>query len=200
LQLEQKYWEQRYQNHTSGWDIGSPSTPIQSYIDQLKDRSISILIPGAGNAYEAEYLHNAGFSDVTVIDFAPSPIAHLRQRVPEFPADNIIEQDFFEHKGQYDLILEQTFFCALTPNLRERYAEKTLELLKPGGTLAGLLFSQSFEKPGPPFGGSLEEYRSLFQDGYHIKVMESCYNSIAPRHGSELFFIMNKKIFRNKKL
>ena len=48
---EQKYWSNRYEEDRTGWDIGYPSTPLKEYIDQLTDKTISILIPGAGNAY-----------------------------------------------------------------------------------------------------------------------------------------------------
>ena len=56
VNLDAEYWEERYRAGTTGWDIGSPSTPLKEYIDQLQDPSKKILIPGAGNAYEAEYL------------------------------------------------------------------------------------------------------------------------------------------------
>ena len=99
----------------------------------------------------------------------------------------IITGDFFEHKGQYDLILEQTFFCAIDPALRSCYVTKMHELLKPSGKLVGVLFNRSFDG-GPPFGGSKEEYEQLFSKHLHIKKMELCYNSILPRQGAEIFF------------
>ncbi|MBX9448501.1 MAG: hypothetical protein KL787_01740 [Taibaiella sp.] len=101
--------------------------------------------------------------------------------------------DFFEHRGNYDLILEQTFFCALPPGLRENYAKKMQQLLNPGGTLAGVLFHIEFEKAGPPFGGHTREYQKLFDPCFHIHKMEPCYNSIAPRDGHEVFIHLIKK-------
>lgn len=55
-QLNKSYWENRYTNNLIGWNIGYISTPLKTYIDQIKDKSLKILIPGAGNSYEAEYL------------------------------------------------------------------------------------------------------------------------------------------------
>ncbi|MDA8692956.1 TPMT family class I SAM-dependent methyltransferase [Saprospiraceae bacterium] len=192
MQLDKSYWEDRYKANNVGWNIGHPSTPIKAYIDQLKDKSISILIPGAGNAYEAEYLHKVGFTDVSVIDLAPSPLNNLLTRVPQFPKDKAILGDFFEHQGNYDLIIEQTFFCALDPNLRNSYIEKVHDLLNPNGTLAGLLFNKVFDKAGPPFGGTIEDYKLHFENLFHIKTMEPSYNSIEPRADAELFFILKK--------
>lgn len=43
--LSQEYWNNRYLQHQTGWDIGTVSTPLKEYIDQLSDKQISILIP-----------------------------------------------------------------------------------------------------------------------------------------------------------
>ena len=123
---------------------------------------------------------------MAVLDISPVLTAALKERFKNQPI-NIITGNFFEHKGQYDLILEQTFFCAIDPALRSSYVTKMHELLTPGGKLVGVLFNRSFEG-GPPFGGSKEEYELLFSKHLHIKKMELCYNSIPPRQGAELFF------------
>lgn len=188
-----QFWDNLYLTHDTGWDIGYPSTPLKEYIDQLQDKQEAILIPGCGNSYEAEYMLEKGFTNVTLVDISPTLTAALKTRLNRYLGKQleIITSDFFNITGQYDLILEQTFFCALDPSLRKRYVEKMHGLLKPGGTLAGVLFSRDFEG-GPPFGGSKEEYEDLFGEKFDIRVMESCYNSIAPRMGSELFVILER--------
>ena len=45
------------------------------------DKTASILIPGCGNAYEAEYLLANGFKNITIIDIAPSLVAQLLQNL-----------------------------------------------------------------------------------------------------------------------
>jgi len=55
------------------------------------------------------------------------------------------------------------------------------------------LFGIEFEKQGPPFGGSAEEYKELFEPYFRLDRMEPCYNSIAPRNGSELFIKLERK-------
>lgn len=54
--LNEEFWTERYRNQQTGWDIGYPSTPLQKYFEQLSRKDIHILIPGCGNAYEAEFL------------------------------------------------------------------------------------------------------------------------------------------------
>lgn len=191
--MDKSYWNGRYENNDTGWDIGFISPPLKEYINQLPNKQIAILIPGCGNAYEAEYLLQQGFTNITVIDIAPVAIEALRLKLNAFEGNQlrIIEGDFFNLDESFDLIIEQTFFCALQPALRNIYADKMYSLLNKGGKLAGLLFNRPFDA-GPPFGGNKEEYLLLFGSKFITQLMEACYNSIAPRAGSELFFILKK--------
>lgn len=181
------YWNQRWLEGQTGWDIGYASPAIVEYMRQYPDKAAAILIPGCGNAYEAKALADMGFTNITLIDIAPALVASLQEQLKAERGIRIICGDFFEHEGLYDLVLEQTFFCALDPQLRSRYAAHMTSLLKPRGKLAGVLFNCEFEKEGPPFGGTEQEYRALFSPFFDIKKMEPCYNSIAPRMGAELF-------------
>lgn len=191
--LDARYWEDRYQGNQLGWDIGYPATPLKEYFDQLSDKHLRILIPGAGNAYEAEYLHQQGFTDVWVIDLAPSALRNLQQRVPDFPEEHLLEGDFFDLEEQFDLIVEQTFFCALHPELREKYAKHMHRNLKPGGKLMGVLFDDSLNTEHPPYGGDRTEYLKYFESLFRIHTFERCTNSIAPRKDRELFMILEKQ-------
>lgn len=190
VMLTEEYWTERYKHHETGWDIGYVSTPLKEYFDQLKDKSKKILIPGAGNAYEAEYLWKQGFKNVWVVDLSEAPLNYLKARVPDFPNDQLIHANFFDLKGKYDLIIEQTFFCALDPSLRAQYVYHMKELLAKGGKLVGLLFNVPLNADRPPFGGSRDEYKMLFSDSFNIYTMETAYNSIGPREGRELFVML----------
>lgn len=187
------FWESKYEKNKTGWDIGEISKPLKTYIDQLDNKSLKFLIPGGGNCYEAEYLHEQGFKNVHVIDIANQPLLNLKNRFPDFPEQNLINDDFFNQEGLYDLIIEQTFFCALNPTLRKSYVNKMYDLLNTKGKIVGLLFDFELTTEGPPFGGSIIEYIELFYEKFEIKVLERCYNSIKPRDGRELFFIAEKK-------
>jgi len=82
--LDKSFWDARYLNNEIGWDLGEISIPLKEYIDQLADKSIRILIPGAGNSHEAEYLHNQGFKNVIVADISPTAINNFKNRVTSF--------------------------------------------------------------------------------------------------------------------
>lgn len=192
MNLDKEFWSSRYSAKNTGWDLGVVSPPIKDYIDQLEDKSLKILIPGAGNSYEAEYLFKKGFENIYVVDIADQPLSNLLKRVPGFPKKHLIELDFYDLVGTYDLILEQTFFCALPTSMRQQYAKKAYELLNVNGKIAGVLFNIQFQNEGPPFGGEKDEYLNYFSKLFNIETFEQCYNSILPRVGNELFFIFKK--------
>ena len=188
LELNSKYWNDRYLNNEFGWDVGYVSPPIKNYIDQLTNKDIRILIPGAGNSYEAEYLFNNGFKNVFLCDYAQEPLKNFSERVPDFPKEQLLHVDFFDLKGQtFDLIIEQTFFCAINPNLRTNYFQKMKELLGPNGQLVGVLFNDPLNTDKPPYGGNQLQYYSFFKNQFNIKTFERCYQSVPERAGRELF-------------
>ena len=193
MKLTKNYWEERYQKGEISWNVGNVTTPIKEYIDQLTNKNIKILIPGAGNGYEFDYLIEKGYKNSFVVDYAETPLENLKKRIPNLDNNQIINADFFELEGKYDLIIEQTFFCALNPELRMEYVQKMKSLLNPKGKIVGLLFQFPLTTEGPPFGGSKEEYNALFANDFSIITMETASNSIKARAGKELFIIFEKK-------
>jgi len=193
MQFDEEYWSTRYKQQRMGWDVGEITTPIKEYIDQLEDKTISILVPGCGSGYEVKYLYDQGFVNVKVIDISPEPFKTLIPQCPNWEKEAFIIGDFFDHEGAYDLILEQTFFSSLPPGLRQAYADKMQELLVPAGKLVGVLFNVSLGIDNPPFGGNKAEYEGFFEQGFNADVFDECYNSIPPRAGAELFINLHKR-------
>jgi thiopurine S-methyltransferase len=187
-ELNETYWTNRYLNQQTSWDLGELSPPLKKHIDQIDNKNLKILIPGAGNAYEAEYLFKLGFKNTYVLDISEYPINEFKKRNNDFPKNHLLVEDFFLHEAKYDLIIEQTFFCAINPSLREKYVKKMADLLNPNGKLIGLLFNINFDSEGPPFGGNKNEYQKLFNSKFVIENMEICPDSVKPRLGNELFF------------
>jgi SAM-dependent methyltransferase len=196
-QLDEAFWRRRYETNQTGWDTGAITPPLREYFDQLGPADHRrILIPGAGRAYEAEYLHKKGFTNVFVADIALEALQALQQRVYDFPATHLLQEDFFKLQptSLFDMLVEQTFFCALDPALRPAYAEQCAHLLRPGGIVVGLLFETNFgDSSEPPFGGTREEYRAYFEPYFDFVHFETAYNSLRPRQGRELFICLKKK-------
>jgi SAM-dependent methyltransferase len=188
MSQEQSFWEQRWKEAQTGWDLGAASPALLSYAQSRSERAAKILIPGCGSAWEAAALIDLGYTNITLLDISPSACSLIRLRMGDRPELQVLCGDFFTHEGVYDLILEQTFFCAIPRSLRDEYVRKMASLLSPNGRLAGLLFGIEFDKPGPPHGGSAEEYRMRFSAFFEILRLESCTDSVKPRQGNELFF------------
>lgn len=188
-----EYWQNRYAEGRTGWDIGRISPPLKRILDGIEDKDAKILIPGAGNAYEAEYAFKQGFRNIYVCDWSSVAFDRLMSVVPEFPKENLLIRNYFELEIKVDYILEQTFFCALPPSKRQEYILKSATFLNHSGVLTGVLFASHFPFAGPPFGGTAEEYKKLWSTHFEIEHLEPCKDSINPRLGNELFLKAIKK-------
>jgi methyl halide transferase len=187
------YWSDRWSKGETGWDAGKATSPLVRFIDGLSNRELRVLVPGAGSGWEVEYLWRRGFREVQALDVVAQAWDVFHERVPDFPRQQWHTADFFNLEGSFDLIIEQTFFCALDPALRSNYATHMHRLLRPNGRLCGLFFEFPLTQEGPPFGGDRHAYTDLFSDCFNIDVMESCTDSIAPRMGRELWVEMTAR-------
>ena len=115
------------------------------------------------------FLADKGF-EVTAVDFSQGAITYLKNTLKEKNLScQVLHKDFFSlddsHDGVYDLVLEQTFFCAIAPPQRKDYVQKVSRVLKPEGMLIGL-FYHTDKEGGPPFNTSYEDTKKKFLDLY----------------------------------
>ncbi len=186
------YWNNRYRTQSTGWDIGYASPAIVEFFNSIEDKNTKILVPGAGNGHELIYAHDLGFNNIHLLDIADEVCASFINENQSFDKNHVHCQNFFDFDGQFDVIIEQTFFCAIHPSFRKQYVQKMAELLKPQGKLMGLLFNCEFEN-GPPFGGNVDEYVKIFEPYFDFEIWETCENSIPARAGREWRFLIKKK-------
>lgn len=193
--MNKQYWSHRYIQNTTAWDLGKVSPPIKAFVDKLNNKQLNILIPGSGNGYEAEYLFLNGYINTTVVDLAKEPLQNIKKRIANFPEKQLIEADFFNlsMNQKFDLIIEQTFFCAINPKLREEYVKMCYSLLNKGGKIVGLLFYDIPLKEDPPYGGGKSEYLKLFEPFFDILIFEKCRNSHFSRMGKEYWIELTKR-------
>lgn len=193
--LDKDFWTRRYETGETGWDAGKPTPILEQYIQQIASKDIAVLIPGCGRAWEADVILECGITNVTLADISEAPFDDVKKRLlaKKLPEPQLFIGDFFSLKGAFDLVLEQTFFCALSPELRSSYVRKMHEIIKPGGKLAGVVFSVEFPFDGPPFGAKPNVYLDLFSPYFEVKIFEPAYNSIQPRNGNEYFMLAIRK-------
>ncbi len=193
--LDNSFWNLRYQNNQTGWDLGEISNPIKKWFDNQENKKINILIPGAGKGHEVKYGFENGFGNIFYMDLSSCAADLFKEICPLFPKDQILTGDFFSLKKPlfFDVIIEQTFFCAIDPVLRPNYVEKANEILKENGKIIGLLFNREFDTNGPPFGGTEKEYRGLFNSKFNFKKFENSLLSSLPRKEYEFWIELIKK-------
>jgi SAM-dependent methyltransferase len=189
-ELSAGFWEGRYQEGTTAWDLGKPAP---AFVDLMASTQAPqpgrMVVVGAGRGHDALWFASQGF-EVVGFDFAPSAIAQATEIAAARSLTNaqFLQRDIFEllpeFAGQFDWVLEHTCFCAIAPELRSRYVDVVAGLLRPGGEFIGLFWAH--DRPGgPPFGISVAEIRDLFSPKFAIRSLDRVGRSPENRAGEE---------------
>ena len=192
-----EFWENRYIEGTTGWDLGQAAPPFVGLLDSTaapKPGKIAVL--GSGSGYDALLFAQMGF-EVIGFDFAPSAITSataltqnsgisaqfLQRNIFDLPAE-------FPH--YFDYVLEHTCFCAIEPRLRPAYVNLVKSLLKPQGELIALFWAHN-QPGGPPFGVTTAEINQYFEPYFKINSLTLANNSVPQRQEQEYLgrFIAN---------
>ena len=191
-----QFWEDIYFDDDAGWDLAGVTPVFKSIAQDLNPGELCIV--GCGRGYDAIMFSKRGF-DVTAVDFAPSPIRSVKNMAIESSLNiNILQEDIFslspKYDKKFDYVIEQTCFCAIHPERRLEYEKLVHAILKPGGELIGLWFplDKTLEDGGPPWGTSILEIKSIFNDGWKIEREEFQDISVDSRQGREKLIIFRK--------
>jgi thiopurine S-methyltransferase len=167
------FWDKRFQSGHMPWQDGEMHSELPRHLPRLLHclgkrggdggnaaplQDLRILIPGCGHAFEAIWFARLG-AQVVALDFSATAIARARQHWP----GELIHADFFTYapQGDFDLIFERAFLCALPRRRWPDYVRQCARLLKPGGGLAGFFFYGE-ENKGPPFAANETRLQELF--------------------------------------
>lgn len=159
-------WDESYQNNETPWDRGEPAPPLVEYLDSNSVVG-RILVPGCGLGYDARLLASKG-CDVLGVDLSETAINRARKfNIPDLGSVDYQVSDFLDAKSglvesSFDYVFEHTCFCAIDPSQRLNYVESVHGLLKPGGHILAILFTNLVNPDGPPFPTSRIEVETLF--------------------------------------
>jgi SAM-dependent methyltransferase len=191
-----QFWENIYLEDDAGWDLNGVTPIFETLSKSLTKGNVCFL--GSGRGYDAVQFAKMNF-DVTAVDFAPSAIKAVNVLAKKSDLSiQTIQDDIFsltpEYANTFDLIIEQTCFCAIHPSRRKDYEKLAKSLLKPSGKLIGLWFplDKKTDEGGPPWGTTINEVKSIFNSGWSIEKEEFSAQSIAPRKGREKLIIFKK--------
>ena len=186
------FWDDCYNTKNTGWDLGAPTPIFIEWCNQITEEK-NICVPGCGNGYDVLYFAKKGHS-ITAVDFAKSPIEKIKKESKKNNLNiKLMQKDIFDLpsnlKATFDYIVEYTCYCAIDPDMRNKYINTMYNLLKPGGELVGIFLplDKDLNDGGPPFGIELEETINLFLRKF--KLLESIKHplSISPRSNKEQF-------------
>ncbi len=189
-------WQEHYESNDLGWDLGQVAPPFAKLWQEEKLPVGKVLIPGCGRGHEVVFLAENGF-EVTAVDFSEGAVTYLENALSERNLEGrVLHQDFFSlddsHDGVYDLVLEQTFFCAISPRRRQDYALNIARVLRPKGMLVGL-FYHTGKEGGPPYNTTREDIEINFSKNFEIQEFDKTSLSIEQRKDKEWLGVLKKK-------
>jgi SAM-dependent methyltransferase len=154
------------------WDIGKPH---KAFIDVAESISGSVLDAGCGTGDTALFLASRG-NQFTGIDFLEEPIRRAKLKAAErglnvtfLVKDAMTLKDWTE---RFDNVIDSGLFHVFSDEDRKRYAAGLATVLKPGGRLYLMCFSD--EEPGTqgPRRVSKKELHAAFAQGWDIESIE----------------------------
>ena len=162
------------------WDIGRPQKPFTDVADRIGG---AVLDAGCGTGDTALFLAGRGCR-VTGLDFLEEPIRRAKRKAAErgvpvtfLVKDALTLKDWSE---RFDNVIDSGLFHVLSDEDRERYVDGLGTVLKPGGRLFLLCFSD--EEPGTqgPRRVSKNELHAAFAKGWSIESIEPVQVEVRP--------------------
>jgi len=166
---EMERWEEMWARGLDpgdAFDCEKNEPAFQDLIDKDVLPKGKALVPGCGRGYACCALARAG-NKVVGMDISKTACKaaeDYRDSVGLSSSDiEYVAGNFFEHEGSYDIVYDCTFYCAIEPSLRSKWAAKMRDLVKPGGELVTLIFPVAEYDGGPPFACSTEQMTQELQ-------------------------------------
>jgi cyclopropane fatty-acyl-phospholipid synthase-like methyltransferase len=154
------------------WDIGKPQKPFNDMADRI---SGSVLDAGCGTGDTALLFAGRG-CHVTGIDFIEEAINRARRKAAErgVQATFLVKDatTLKEWTERFDNVIDSGLFHVFSDDARRRYVEGLATVLKSGGRLFMMCFSD--EEPGEqgPRRVSKKELHAAFAEGWVIESIE----------------------------
>ncbi len=193
------FWQGRYDTDQTPWDLGGPAPPLISVLQSqrllLPQLPASVAVLGAGRGHDAALFTHAGYR-VTAMDFSPGAIAEAARLYPNLFATSQLDvlQTEAVPQAAFDMVVEHTCFCAIPPRCRQDYVASAAAMLKPGGVLLGLFWTEiPIEEGGPPYGTPYPTLLDTFAPRFNMVWSAGCVNSAQSRQRQEVLAIFKKR-------
>ncbi|XP_024368637.1 probable thiol methyltransferase 2 isoform X1 [Physcomitrium patens] len=181
-------WDQLWKEKVTPWDLQGVTPVISQLLKDNKIREGKVLVPGCGGGHDVVAMGSAA-RRVIGLDISKTALEHAEALAQKSLNAEFVEfenADFFSYTPpfKFDFIFDYTFFCALDPSLRRKWAEKMAELLALDGELITLMFPLDDHPGGPPFSVSLEAYQQVLSPwGFQLVYCNANIPSVEGRAG-----------------
>lgn len=186
------FWNVRFDANFTPWDQRGVPQCLRDYLI-AHPAPQKVLIPGCGAAYEVKHFLQCGWTP-TAIDFSPAAVAQARVQLGA-AASHVDEGDFFGDAilpGDFDVIYERAFLCALPRRLWADWAKRVAELIPSGGLMIGFFFADDNPK-GPPFGLKQGELEQMLSPAFSLIEKKTPTDSIPIFAGKEIWQVWARK-------
>jgi len=134
-ELNQEYWEARYQSADMPWEKGAASPGLVDFLAAHPELPRgTVCVSGCGTGHDVRAFAAAGF-ETFGFDIAPSGIRLAEEKTKAAGLTATFQlADFLrdEPPQKFDWLFEHTLFCAIQPDERDDYVRAVLRWLKPG--------------------------------------------------------------------
>ena len=165
-------WDELYRRRETPWEKGKPHPALVDFLAENGPLAGDIFVPGCGSGHDVRALSSAN-NHVVGIDIATRAIAKAKAR-PRIANEEYLLADLFQlparFEQSFDWVFEHTCFCAINPTLRQRYVEKVVRVLRPGGKLLAIFFiNPDHDDEGPPYRVSRAELDGFFGQQFSLE-------------------------------
>ena len=209
--MEQDFWHQRWAENAIGFHLQEVNPFLLKGWPELHISSDSkVFVPMCGKSLDLAWLREQGHSvlGVEVNDSACAAFFDERGVEPEIANDGrylaraldgitLLCGDFFTLESadleDVDAVYDRAAFIALPKEMRERYAQRMVEILPAGVKV--LLITLEFDAPsGPPFSVTEEEILELYGSRFSVeKLYETELMPIKAAMGREMVWRLTEK-------
>ncbi len=176
-----------YATKAPPWDIGKAQPKFAEEAGRL---SGSILDAGCGTGENALFFASRGHA-VTGMDFLEAPISAARRKAAErgiqatFRVDDALKLE--ESSERFDNVIDSGLFHTFDDENRARYVRGLAKVVRPGGRVMLMCFSDKTPGEQGPRRVTEAELRSAFAKGWKIEVLERARFETRPEARREMF-------------
>lgn len=191
MDLDPHFWRQAWVDGRTGFDQERPNELLVDHLPALElHPGARVLVPLCGRSVDLDHLLASGYevvgtelSEIAVESYfatreiEPAVEQMGERRVFSAPGIRVFQGDHFALTAQ-DLegvaaVYDRASLVALTPQLRDRYAEHLRTVLPAPVPMLVVTFEyEQDEFEGPPLSVTVEEVRRLFEQTHDVELLE----------------------------